>query len=116
MEIEMARGDIYSFSFGVYLDDAMYTGELDNIYFTVKRHHYDHPFLFQKKLSDGTIASDGAGAYVVVINPEDTDNLNVGEYDFDIEIVKLPEIKRTFAGTLILTKEVTHRANEAEVI
>lgn len=112
MKITMARGDIYSFSFAIFIDDAQTSQQMDNIYFTVKKHHYDERAIFQKKLSDGTITTDLQGSYSIVIEPEDTDGLDLGTYDFDIEVVKLPSIKRTFVGVLELTKEVTHRGNE----
>ena len=112
MKISMARGDVYSFSFGIYIDDAQTTMEMDNIYFTVKKHYYDEAYVFQKRLNDHGIVDDGQGAYNITINPEDTEELDIGTYDFDIEIVKLPDIKRTFIGVLELTKEVTHKGNE----
>lgn len=114
MHIIMARGDVFSFSFGLYIDGVLSTEEMDNVYFTVKNSHYTHDPLFQKKCSDGSIASDTHGSYTVTINPEDTDNLDFGDYEFDIEVVKLPGIKRTFTGILSLTEEVTHRSNEEE--
>ena len=112
MLIEMARGDVFSFSFGLYIDGVLFTEEMDNVYFTVKNSHYTHDPLFQKKTSDGSIAGDTNGSYTVTINPEDTDDLDFGSYEFDIEVVKLPGIKRTFTGTLIIGPEVTHRSNE----
>lgn len=112
MQITMARGDVYSFSFAVYIDDEPTAETMDNIYFTVKKHYFDEDPVIQKRLSDGSIIDEGDGEYLIMINPEDTDNLELGSYDFDIEIVKLPEIKRTFIGTLNLTKEVTHARNE----
>ena len=112
MKISMARGDLHSIPFGVYVDEELYAEEMDDIYFTVKRHHYDREFIFQKRVSDGSIATDGQGSYVVKILPEDTNGLQLGMYDFDFEVVRMPNIKRTFAGTLELTKEVTHYYNE----
>lgn len=112
MKITMARGDVYSFNFAVYIDETKSSEVMDEIYMTVKRHYYDEDYIFQKRLDDSGIISDGEGNYSVIIYPEETDSLSFGTYDFDIEIVKMPYIKRTFAGTLELTKEVTHRGNE----
>ena len=114
MVIEMARGDLFSTSFGVYINGVRSTEEMDNVYFTVKKSHYNHDPLLQKRMNDGGIVSDNQGCYTLTIQPEDTDNLDFGEYEFDIEIVKLPSIKRTFTGVLRLTDEVTHRNNEVE--
>lgn len=116
LSLSMARGDIYSFSFAVFIDDEQSSQEMDQIYFTVKKNYYDKSYLIQKRLSDNGIVSDGHGNYSVIINPEDTNNLELGVYDFDIELVKMPSIKRTFVGTLELTKEVTHWNNEVQEV
>ena len=115
MQISMARGDIYSFSFAIFIDDEPTSIEMDEIYFTVKKHHYDTPYVIQKRLSNGGIVGDGQGSYSITIEPEDTDDLTIGTYDFDIQVEKLPDIKRTFIGKLELTPEVTHRGNEVPV-
>ena len=108
----MARGDLYAIPFGIYIDNVLSTEAMDEIYFTVKKNYQDKDFVFQKTVTGGGIATDGQGNYVVKILPEDTNELSVGSYDFDFEIVKMPSIKRTFAGTLELTREVTHWYNE----
>ena len=113
MEIRMARGDIESRNILLKnRDGTPYATVPDEIYFTVKKNASDHDFLFQKKIADGTIALVEPGKYQFTIEPEDTDNLGFGTYDFDIEVVKDGEIKKTFCGTLSLAKEVTHHYNE----
>lgn len=114
MKIEMARGDLFVLPFALFIDNVQSDMELDNIYFTVKKRYTDKKALIQKKLSDNTITSDGQGSYVITIDPEDTEDMEFGSYEFDIEVVKLPSIKKTFIGTLELTKEVTHHYNEEE--
>ena len=110
----MARGDIDLLCFGLYVDDSDTPTDMlmDDIYFTVKKHYENRSFIFQKRLSDGSIVSDGHGAYTITIQPEDTDEMEFGEYTCDIEVVKAPGIKKTFPGLFVLTKEVTHRGNE----
>jgi hypothetical protein len=44
--------------------------------------------------------------------PEDTNNLDFGEYMFDIELVIEGQMKKTFTGRLRLTEESTHATNE----
>ena len=113
LQIVMPRGDRVSKSFIIRGPDKQpFTGTLDEIYFTVKKSFMDRNYKFQKKLSDGSIASVGGGRYQFTILPEDTDGLNFEDYDFDIEVIKYNEIKKTFAGKLILTVESTHRGNE----
>lgn len=112
MQIRMVRGDIFCFPFRIYIDGEKTDEAMDDIFFTVKKHHYDRAVVFQKKLSAGTIHTDGNGNYMLRIDPEDTDQLDLGSYDFDVEIEKLPWIKRTFNGVLELTREVTFREDE----
>ena len=113
MQIIMARGDIERKT--IWLknkDGTAYATVPDEIYFTVKKNANEHDFLFQKKMSDGTIAQVDTGKYQFTIQPEDTDGLGFGTYDFDIEVVKEGLVKKTFCGTLKLEKEVTHHYNE----
>ena len=113
MEIKMARGDIVTKTITIKNPDGTaYSDTPDNIYFTVKKYHTDHDFKFQKRLSDGGIVNTDTGKYQFSIQPEDTNNLPFGDYDFDIEIVKAPLLKKTFNGKLVLDKEVTHAYNE----
>lgn len=112
MVIEFARGD--SFEKGFILKDGSTpcTEVFDEVYFTVKKSHEDKDFLFQKRLSTGGIVKDEqAGHYTLFIEPEDTNPLDFGEYDCDIEFKKTG-YKKTFYGRMKLAKEVTHYYNE----
>jgi hypothetical protein len=112
--IVFARGD--SFEKGFLLKNKKtgqpITENYDEIYFTVKKYHTDHEYLFQKRMTTGGIQSDGDGHYTLFILPEDTNGLSFGKYDIDIELRKGELYKRTFSGTMELTKEVTHQNNE----
>lgn len=109
MEINMPRGDLRPVQFTV--TDGETAPELTEIYATFKK-SFRHPnFLFQKRLSDGTIEALGEGSYQFTIEPEDTDGLTYGTYPFDIEVLG-DGIKQTFTGTLTLTNEATHAGNE----
>lgn len=119
LSIVMPRGDVRPFKFGVYEPDGETISdiEFDDIFFTVKKNASDLKFVFQKRLSDGTIsAKDEDGLYGVVIEAADTDPLPFGEYVFDIEVfknnLKSPAIKQTTRGVLILENEVTYARNE----
>lgn len=113
MKISMARGDILTKTFTLKnADKTVYSDIPDEIYFTVKKYHTDHDFKFQKSLSTGGISNIDTGKYRFTIMPEDTNGLAFGDYDFDIEVIKLPGLKQTFYGKLFLDKEVTHSYNE----
>lgn len=110
MQITMPRGDLRPIEFQVNLQKVPYT-EFDEIYFTVKKTVSNKEFVIQKTLSGGDIILDD-GSYTFNIEPEDTDDLDYGTYVFDIELIKVGEIKQTFVGQFTLTSEVTFAENE----
>ena len=116
MRISMPRGDIHYVEFAVSADDEFSGLDYDEIYFTVKRKYTDTEYLFQKRLSTGGITKIDDGVYRIKINPEDTDNLAINKsgewYDCDIEVKYQDLVKTTYTGEFVLTKEVTHSANE----
>lgn len=113
MDIKMPRGDIRTVHFTVTDDSGNDTSILfTEIYATFKKSYSSQQYLFQKKLSDGSIIMLDEGDYQFVIRPEDTDNLPFGTYVFDIELVYQDQIKQTFVGELKLTNEVTFASNE----
>ena len=112
--IAMPRGDIHPVRFGLYQHnhDEMETQPFDSIYFTVKKNFTYHQYKFQKSLAAGTIVALGDGSYQFIIMPEDTDGLDFGTYEFDIQVARGMTLKQTFYGKLKLTTEVTHHCNE----
>lgn len=113
MKISMPRGDIRQVSFVVTGDPEIVSSiTFDEIYFTVKKSFRNAEFLFQKKLSDGSIEKIGDCSYMFTIESSDTDNLSIGSYVFDIELISGSDIKQTSVGTLELTNEVTFASNE----
>ena len=113
MKIEMPRGDLRNVRFTVTNADGTPSEiAFDEIYFTVKGADTDKNFLIQKRLGDGGIERMDDGSYQFSILPEDTDNLRVTRYVFDIELVLDGEIKQTTVGELVLTNEVTFAENE----
>lgn len=114
MFISMPRGDIRHVSFSITNNvEEPVDINFDNIYFTVKESFFRDEFLFQKKLSDGTITKENNNYWFTIL-PEDTNNLQQNKkYVFDIEIVsEAYEIKQTYTGKLELTNEATHQRNE----
>ena len=113
LKIEFARGDSYARALVLKQDGQAVTDTFDEIYFTVKRSYEEKKVLFQKRMSTGGIVTNGSGYYTLYINPEDTDGMDFGDYDFDFEFVKNDGgYKRTFPGKLRLAKEVTYASNE----
>ena len=65
--------------------------------------------MLQKKLDD--MAFDEEYYYHLTIEPEDTDELDFGEYYFDIQVTA-NGVKQTTCGKLRIEREVTFAENE----
>lgn len=114
MLICMPRGDIRDVQFQVFEDTGQTISEIpfDEIYVTFKNSTNSQNYLFQKKLTEGTVYEIETGVYGFRIESADTDNLRVGKYAFDIELVYGDDIKQTTVGVFEITPEVTFAANE----
>ena len=108
----MPRGDLRLVHFAVTSADGNDPPAFTEIYATFKKSFRDPAYLFQKKLSDGTIIQLEDGSYQFAIEPQDTDNLSYGQRVFDIEFIYEDQIKETHVGEFILTEEATFAANE----
>lgn len=114
MTITMPRGDIRQVNFTISTNDGSDLGiNFSEIYFTVKSAFNKTEYVLQKRLSTGEIELMDNGSYQFTIESYDTDNLKIGRYVFDIEVVAGQQVKQTFVGDLILTNEVTFVENEA---
>ena len=114
--ISITRGDTQKLSF--YRKDKegnVIKTTPEAAYFTVKNNTATKDVILQKKLSDMTLDTE-TGKYSFYILPEDTNNLNYGSYNYDIEIKdtidSIPYVKTISIGTLKITKEVTFAINE----
>ena len=115
MRIIMPRGDLYPVRFQIYETATEITHiDFSQIYMTCKKNNKERTPLFQKSLSSGTITKIDDGDYQFFIEPEDTNDLQFGEYVFDIELINDsdPRIKQTVSGTLRLAEETTWAVNE----
>lgn len=100
--INHTRGD--TLAFGFTYDEP--TQDLDTCYFTIKEHPEDETILVQKKLNDGITKVD-TGSYRVRVAPEDTKNLNLGTYYYDLEVGINSDVYTLLKGQLELTYDVT---------
>lgn len=109
----MPRGDVKWIRFAINASGGVVPEyDFTNIYFTVKKCAADSDFIFQKSLQRGEIYRIGPGDYAFSIKPEDTNNLLVGDYKFDLQVSYNWSIKETFVGDFTLRPEVTWYANE----
>lgn len=112
LKLTMPRGDIRNIKFSINDSTGIIEEPFDEVYFTCKRGWTQQDFIFQKKLSDGTIIFDTEGYYHLAIESTDTSSLTYGEYVFDIQIVSGTTLKQTSVGQLKITEEVTFISNE----
>lgn len=109
--INSIRGDSIPLKFAIKTADGQIVqiNDIETLYLTCKKNTDNvAPILFQKTLEDMTLSDD---YYHVVIEPEDTEKLNYGEYFFDIEVTLKNGYRKTSFHTLNLTDEVTlHRS------
>nr|DAN91491.1 MAG TPA: hypothetical protein [Caudoviricetes sp.]DAY92588.1 MAG TPA: hypothetical protein [Caudoviricetes sp.] len=115
MNYEVTRGDTHTFKFqrrnsaGEPVTDTPI-----NIWFTVKNSANSRTILIQKRVSNGSIVYDNETQYYrFTLFPADTDILEIGqEYRFDIEVKTAAGIRTIAKGSLTITEEVTHAADE----
>lgn len=115
VDIEFPRGDTYTYGFE--LVDAKknplnITSAEAEIYFTCKKNENTSEVIFQKKLSTGEIQFVADGIYCLTINPKDTNELNYGNYGYDVTIISGDFVTTKIIGQITLTKEFTHKSNE----
>lgn len=102
--IRLVRGDSLSFNIVMYGEIQ----ELDSAYFTIKK-DYDSETLVQKSLSNGiTVVEEGV--YAVRVAPEDTINLDIGRYYYDLQVGCENDVMTILRGILNLVYDVTKEA------
>lgn len=111
-DIEFPRGDTCPISFDI--TDANgntldFTGS--EIYFTMKKNYTVQTYILQKKYSDGDIEIDGSKGKIV-LEHDDTAELNYGSYVYDIQVKSGSYVKTLCLGTITLTNESTWKTNE----
>lgn len=109
--MKIIRGDTKSYKFQ--RKDAeghAITQKADKIYFTVKKNNQVLEPIFQKTIDDMTFDNDGT--YHFTIEPEDTNNLEYGNYYYDIERIYEGNKKTISRGQFKVDYEITFAGNE----
>jgi len=99
--ITMVRGN--TLSFNIILPNL---DTLDTAYLTIKKDLESDEALVQKSLGIGIYQLE-EGLYVVRIAPEDTYNLDVGKYYYDLQVGVNGEVFTVKTGILELIYDVT---------
>lgn len=103
--MKMVRGD--TLSFGIeYSFDGETQQDLQECHFSCKKNADDENYAFQKSLGDG-ISKVSNGKYRIRIAPEDTENLEVGNYLYDLEIGLNGDKFTLLKGILTLEEDIT---------
>ncbi len=103
--ITMVRGDTLSFNVEVTDADGEII-EVDSAYFTCKKISTDDSNVFKKALGAG-ITQDEDGMTVRVA-PEDTRNVNAGQYFYDMQIGIGQDIFTILKGVLEIEQDVSY--------
>ena len=103
--ITMIKGDTVMFNVVIF-DDAGNAVEVDEAYFTCKKNPETSNTLFQKRLNSGIIQEDKL--MVVRIAPNDTQNADVGNYYYDLQLVIGDDVFTALIGTFTIEQDVTN--------
>ena len=115
--MEFVRGDTFIIS--RYFQDKdgnelILNKDTDEINFTVRKSVYSE-VVIEKNINDIEILEDGK--YRIILNPKDTEQLDFGEYGYDIEIrigkdEENPFVRTVESGTIELLSQDYSRPNE----
>lgn len=102
--ITMVKGDTLAFNVQVFDNDGQAV-TVDSAYMTCKKRPSDTEKVFQKSLNNGIEQSDGL--MLVRVAPEDTKEVDEGEYFYDFQIGVDDDIFTLMIGVLTLEQDIT---------
>lgn len=98
----LTRGDTICFN----IKGRGINQNLSNAYFSVKANKEDTAYTFQKALNDG-ITEVEKGFYQVRIAPDETHNLELGTYFYDVQLQFGEDIITPMKGRFELAYDIT---------
>jgi hypothetical protein len=101
-DIELTRGTSFGFNFEI----ENLEEELTACYFSCKVVPEDESYVFQKSLGDGIKKLDDGG-YYIKIDPEDTKDIDLIKYYYDLQIVIGEDVYTPLKGRLDIRWNVT---------
>lgn len=107
--ISITRGDSKTLILKV-KDGNSTISDFDKVYFSVKKDCFTEDLILQKKLNSGITKNETT--YEILIDASDTDNLEYGRYEYDIEVIKGSLKETVLGGVFTIEKEVTFVSNE----
>ena len=115
MNLNLIRGDTYVLTFTIIDNDGnpYILTENDKCYFTVKKRFECENYIFQKQWLDGISYNATTQKYEIQIAQNDTSDLPISMYVYDIKVKIGTEIVKTLIkGTINIINNATHRENE----
>ncbi len=102
--ITMVKGDTLAFNVEI-MDESGEPVIVDSAYFSCKKNLNDDVFTFQKTLMNGISQTDSI--LTVRIAPNDTRDVDAGEYFYDMQIGVGSDVYTLLIGTLSLMQDIT---------
>lgn len=103
--ISMVRGD--TLSFGVQIEDQ--TGalmDIESAYFACKKSYLDDENIFKKTLGDGITKAE-TGKYIVRVAPEDTAEVEAGQYFYELRVGDNSDVFTILKGVINIEMDIT---------
>lgn len=104
--LKMVRGDTFSFTIEI---DGL-TTDLTDAYFSCKKNKDDENYVFQKSLGAGiekTNETDTSKSYKVTVASSDTEEIDEGNYYYDLQIEADGEVFTPLLGVLNIVADIT---------
>ena len=111
IHLEISQGRTLPLRFQIKTEnDEIIKEKVDEMYITFKYSpKSQEKVLFQKRLDNNTIIfTENDYYYRFTIDPDDTENLDITTYYFDIDIKRKEKRDTIGYGTLTITKKVTY--------
>lgn len=109
MTLEMIRGDTLAFAVEIGFDES--PQKLDSAFLSVKKNIDDDSYIFQKTIANNGIEyvkTDGNSLYYRVrVAPEDTKNIEEGNYFYDLQIGINGDIFTVLKGAIRIEGDIT---------
>ena len=102
----MVKGDTFRFT----IEIEGLTDDLTDAYFSCKKNKEDTTYIFQKSLGDGitkTSETDTSKFYEIVVDPDDTDDVEEGNYFYDLQLEVDDEKFTPLLGVLKIDWDIT---------
>lgn len=105
-DIWNARGDTFAFSVKLPLD-----AEVESMFFSVKKHAMNSSYILQKSLGNGIVddtdENDETKWFTVTVAPEDTNDLELGDYYYDLQVKIDGDVLTPIEGLFKVTTDIT---------